>query len=281
MRLRVFFSVIHFLIFYGILFAWDGYPKSRDGFRTKGYIMEIIEIVRLLETDNPAAATALTEYSTNANNNVTRIGDLEIDLRKSAEKRDKLKHTIRTATGLEEITVENLAEVLKSGDGQAEVYKAEILQLQGKLGEAAGAVDDVSKGYEKQIFGLQLDRVVNIIGAGTEVHNSHAYQVVMDELAQDAQFDGKDIVYKNADGTTIYADGGNPATVKSRYEELRANDDFAYLFKEKYVTGGGKTPTGPTTTKGGETLRRSTMSDEDKVTYIAKNSMSAYKQLPY
>lgn len=243
--------------------------------------MEITEIVTILEKDNPTAAQALTDYSTSNNNNLTRIGDLEKDLKTSAEKRDKLKHTIRTATGLEEITEESLLGVLSQGDGQAEVYQKEIKGLQEKVKEAAGSIDDVSAGYEKQIFGLQLDRVVNQIGATTEVHNSHAYQVVMAELSKDAHFDGKDIVYKNEDGTTIYADGGNPASVKSKYEDLRANDDFAYLFKEQYVKGGNKQPSGPTTTTGGETIRRSKMTDDDKVKYIAKNSINAYKQLPF
>lgn len=247
--------------------------------------MEIAEVIRVLEnSDDPKAGSAaqfLNDFATSANNNVSRIGDLEKDLRIAAEKRDKLKLTIRNATGLEEITEDALKEVLSQGDGQAEVYQKEISQLQQKLLDSATAVDDVTKNYEKQIFDLQLDRVINQIGANTEVHNSHAYKVVMEELAKNAIFDGKDIVYKNEDGTTIYADGGNPATVKSRYEELRANDDFAYLFKEQYVKGGGKKPTGPTTTQGGETIRRSIMADDDKVKYIAKHGMDAYKQLPY
>ena len=243
--------------------------------------MELTAIIASLEKDNPEAATALTDFQTNNTNNLTRIGTLEKDLKTAAEKRDKLKLTIKTATGLDEITEESLIGVLTQGDGQAEVYKKEIEGLQGKLLESATAVDDVSQGYEKTIFGLKLDRVVNMIGANTEVHNSHAYGVVMDTLSKNAQLDGDDIVYKNADGTTIYADGGNPATVKSQYEALRSQENFAYLFKEQYQAGGGKAPTGPTTTSGGETIRRSTLTDVDKVSYIAKNGMAAYKQLPY
>lgn len=268
------------------LSTWKGYSINfGDGFRIKGLHMEMTEVIRILEaSDNPKGAQAaqtLTDFVTASNNNVTRIGDLEKDLRVAAEKRDKLKLTIRNATGLEEITEDGLKEVLSAGDGQAEVYQKEIKQLQDKLLQSASAVDDVTKDFQKQIFDLQLDRVINQIGANTEVHNSHAYSVVMKELSKNAHFDGKDIVYKNEDGTTIYADGGNPATVRSRYEELRANDDFAYLFKEQYIKGGGKKPTGPTTTQGGETLRRSKMSDDDKVKYIAKHSMDAYKALPY
>ena len=243
--------------------------------------MEITEVVAILEKDNPQAALALTDFQTSSNNALTKIGSLEVDLKTAAEKRDKLKHIIRTTTGLEEVTEEGLTEFLASGDGQGEVYKKEIEQLQGKLLDSAGAVDEVSKGYEAQIFTLQLDRVVTMLGASNEVHNSHAYGTVLAELAKDAQFDGQDVVYKNADGTTIYANGGNPASVKSRYDEIRADDKFAYLFKEQFVAGGSKAPTGPTTTTGGETIRRSTLDDEAKVKYITKNGMAAYKSLPY
>ena len=244
--------------------------------------MEITEVVAILEkANNPQAAQVLTDYQTINNNNLTRIGTLEVDLKTSAEKRDKLKHIIRTTTGLEEVTEDGLTEFLTSSDGQGEVYKKEIEQLQGKLLESAGAVDEVSSGYEKQIFSLQLDRVVTMLGASNEVHNSHAYGTVLAELAKDAEFDGQDVVYKNPDGTTIYANGGNPASVKSRYDEIRADDKFAYLFKEQFVAGGSKAPTGPTTTSGGETIRRSALDDEAKVTYISKNGMAAYKSLPY
>jgi len=243
--------------------------------------MDITEIVSILEKDNPTAAQTLTDYQTTSNNNLVRIGDLEKDLRTSAEKRDRLKHTIRTATGLTEITEESLTDVLTAGEGQTEVYKKEIEGLQSKLLESASDVDDVSAGYEKTIFGLNLDRVVTMLGAANEVQNSHAYGVVLAELGRGAQLEGSDIVYKNDDGTTIYADGGAPASVKSRYEELRANDDFTYLFKEQYIKGGGRVVSGPTTSSGGETIRRSKISDEEKVKYVAKHGMAAYKQLPY
>ena len=243
--------------------------------------MEITEVVAILEKENPQAAQALTDFQTSSNNALTKIGTLEKDLKTSAEKRDKLKHIIRTTTGLEEVTEDGLTEFLTSSDGQSEVYKKEIDQLQGKLLDSAGAVDEVSAGYEKTIFGLQLDRVVTMLGASDEVHNSHAYAVVLEELSRNAQMDGSDVVYKNADGTTIYADGGNPASVKSRYDEIRADEKFEYLFKEQFVKGGGKAPSGPKQTAGGETIRRSQLDDTAKVKYIAKNGMAAYKNLPY
>lgn len=241
----------------------------------------ITEVIASLEGTNPVAAQTLTDFQTASNQALTRVGTLEKDLKTSSEKRDKLKNIIRTATGLDEITEEGLTEILAAGEGQSDVYKKEIAGLQGKLLDSASAVDDVSAGYEKQIFGLQLDRVVNMLGAAGEVHNPHAYNVVLEELSRDAQFDGNEVVYKNADGTTIYADGGAPASVKSRYDEIRADDNFAYLFKEPFKTGGSKAPTGPTQGQGGETIRRSKVTDDDKVKYIAKHGMAAYRQLPY
>ena len=251
-------------------------------FARRIYVMEVTEIITILENGNPAAAQALTDYQTSSNNALSKIGSLEKDLKTSAEKRDKLKHIIRTSTGLEEVTEEGLTDALTNGSNeQVDIYKKEVETLQGKLLDSANAVDGVSATYEKQIFGLQLDRVVTMLGASNDVHNSHAYAVVLEELSQNAQFDGDDVVYKNADGTTIYAAGGSPASVKSRYDEIRADERFEYLFKEQFVKGGGKAPTGPTTTTGGETIRRSKLDDDGKVKYIAKNGMAAYKGLPY
>lgn len=242
--------------------------------------MDITKIIAGLENTDPTSAKTLTEFQKAHSNNISRISDLEKNLKQSSEKRDQLKTLIRNATGLEEITEEALTEALNK-DGQVDVYKKEIKTLQEKLLDSASVVDKVSSQYERQIFDLQLDRVINMMGVHADVHNQHAYKVIMQELAKNAVFDGKDIVYKNEDGTTIYASGGNPATARSQYEALRSNEDFGYLFKEQFVTGGGKAPKGPTTTSSGDVIRRSKLSDEDKVKYIAKNGMDAYKQLPY
>jgi len=243
--------------------------------------MDFTDVIASIEKENPAGAQVLTDFQTANNNALSRVSDLEKDLKTSAEKRDRLKHIIRGATGLEDITEESLTEILAAGDGQGEVYKKEIEQLQGKLLDSANAVDGVTADFQGQIFNLQLDKTVTTLGAANEVHNLNAYGVLLAELSKGATFDGKDIVYKNEDGTTVYADGGNPATVFSKYEELRADENFAYLFKEQYQKGGGKTPSGPTTTTSGETLRRSTLEDTDKIKYIAKHGMDSYKQLPY
>ena len=242
--------------------------------------MDINEVVTTIEKENPQAAQVLTDYVAASNNALEKIGTLEKDLKQSAEKRDRLKTIIRTATGLEEITSDNLTEFLTKGDTQVDTYKNEITQLQTKLSESANAVDEVAKQYEAKIFDLNLDRVLTMMGASNEVHNSHAYGVILDAVKQNAMMEGDDIVYKNADGTTVYADSGVPATVQTVYESLRSDDNYSYLFKEQYLAGGGKGPQGPKTTNGGEALRRSKMSDEDKAAYIAKHTMAAYRALP-
>jgi len=242
--------------------------------------MDINEVASSLQKDNPQAYQVITDYVTASNNAQVKIGDLEKNVKGSAEKRDQLKTIIRNSTGLEEITEEGLVEFLSKGDGQADIYKKEIGGLQAKLLDSANAVDTVSAKYEEQIFGLNLDRVVTMLGAANEVHNTHAYGVVFNALKQNAQMEGSDIVYKNEDGTTIYAESGNPASVQSMYEKIRGDDEFSYLFKEQYLAGGGKGPQGPKTSNGGETLRRGSMSDGDKTAYIAKHSMAAYRQLP-
>jgi len=243
--------------------------------------MDIQEVARAIEKDNPQGAQVINDYVQAANATIGKVGDLEKSLKGAAEKRDSLKTIIRQATGLEEITAEGLQGFLTKDNEQVQTYQTEIKTLQEKLADSANAVDEVSKNYESKIFELNLDRIVTMMGAADEVHNSHAYGVVFDALKQNATTDENgDIVYKNPDGTTIYAENGNPATVQSMYEALRADDNYSYLFKEQYLSGGGKGPQGPKTSNGGETLRRSQMDDAAKTAYIAKHSMAAYRQLP-
>jgi len=212
-----------------------------------------------------------------------RVQALEKDVKTSAEKRDALKTLVRNATGLDDISEESLTQFLASkGDGQAEIFKKEIDDLKGKLAGSANAVDEVASEYEKQIFGLKLDRAVNMLGAQDEVHSPHAYNVILDELSRGATFENDEIVYKNPDGSSIFTADGQPAGIKSRYEDMKADEAFSYLFKDQFKSGGGKSPAakGPTQDAGGITLKRSTMADTDKVKYISKHGMAAYKNLP-
>jgi len=243
--------------------------------------MTIADVAATLQSTNPEAAQALTDYQTNFNNTLGRVATLEKDIKGAAEKRDSLKTIIRNATGLEDVNENALTEFLTSkGDGQADIFKKEITELQTRLSEGANAVDEVSNKYEGQIFGLKLDRAVNMLGASNEVHSPHAYGVILEELARGANFDGDEIVYKNQDGTSVFTQDGQPAGIKSRYEEMKADEKFSYLFKEQFKSGGGKAPSGPTTNDQGATLKRSTMTDVDKAKYIAKNGMASYKGLP-
>lgn len=244
--------------------------------------MDFLEAISVVEKTNPEIAAVMTEHNTNFNNTLTKVGVLEQDLTKSAEKRDSLKTIIRTATGLDEITEEGLKGVLGQSDAQTETYKAEIKNLQDKLAGTANAVDEVSGKYENQIFGLKLERAVTNLGAINEVHTAHAYKTVLEELAKGATFDEDgNVAYKNPDGTTIYAAGGVPATISTQYENIKGNEEFSYLFKEQFKSGGGKpAPKGPTQGAGGESLRRTKMGDADKAAYVAKHGMPAYMALP-
>ena len=248
--------------------------------------MDVNEIVAKIEKVYPDEAQALTEYQTTFNGTLEKVSTLEKDLRTAAEKRDQLKTIIRDSTGLEEITVDALKGVLSTGgeaDAKVATYQKEIKQLQDRLGKSAGAVDEVSKQYEAKIFNLQMDRAANMLGASEEVHSPHAYNVILKELSAGAEFrDDGSIGYKNEDGTTVYGDNGKELTLQGRYEQLKADDTFSYLFKDQFKTGGGKSVnSGPTTDAGGTSLRRSKMSEADKILYIKKYNMNSYMALPF
>ena len=245
--------------------------------------MTLPDIAQELQQTNPEAAEFLNSVNENFQSTLGRVQTLEKDMKSAAEKRDQLKTIIRNATGLEEITEEGLTEFLTSkGDGQSEILKKELQELQQRLSESANAVDEVASEYEKQIFDLKLDRAVNMLGVQDEVHSPHAYKVILEELAKGATFDGDEIVYKNEDGTTVFTADGKPAGLKARYEEMKADEAFSYLFKDQFKSGGGKAPApkGPAVADNGVTLKRSKMNDEEKVKYIAKYGIGAYRNLP-
>ncbi len=247
--------------------------------------MDFNAIIAKIEKVYPDEAASLTEHQTTFSGTLEKVGTLEKDLKASSEKRDQLKTIIRSATGLDEITEDGLKGVLsKNGDEATGILNKEIDQLKTKLGASAKAVDAVSEQYEHKIFGLNMDRAVNLLGASDEVHSPHAYAIVAAELSKGAEFgaDGA-IMYKNDDGTTLYGENGKEATLQTQYDSLKANDNFKYLFKEQFKTGGGKGggATGPQNDAGGAALRRSKMNEEEKVAYISKYTMTAYSALPF
>lgn len=239
-------------------------------------------VSHLTESGNVEMAQVVEGFNNNFTENMDRIGKLELDVKTSAEKRDALKTMIRNATGLESITEEGLIGVLESKDGgQAlEVLKKENDNLRGQLAEGANAVDSVTEKYVGEINQMKLERAASMLGAEEQTNGAHAFKTILGELQKNAIFDGEEITYKNPDGTTIFAKEGSPAGIKDVFEALKTQPEFEYLFKDQYKKGGGKAPTGPITNDSGVKLRRSTMSSEDKVTYISKNSLAAYSALP-
>ena len=245
--------------------------------------MDLNDVAATLQNTNPEMAQVVETFNQNFQANVQQIQTLQKDVKTAVEKRDGLKTLVRNATGLNDLTEESLSNFLSSkGDEQSGILRKEVEELQLKLGETTGSIDQVRNEYEQKIFGLKLDRAVNMLGAQDEVHSPHAYNVILDELSRGATFENDEIVYKNEDGSSVFTHDGSTAGIKSRYEDMKADERFSYLFKDQYKSGGGKPagPTGPTMDAGGAALKRSTLSDADKVTYIAKHGMGAYKALP-
>ena len=243
--------------------------------------MELADVQKHLEESGNVEMAQLVEgFNSNFTTNVERIGVLELDVKTSAEKRDAIKTLVRNVTGLETITEEGLRGILEK-DGQAdEILKQENINLRGQLAEGANAVDAVTVRYEGELNGMKLERAASMLGVEEQTNGQHAFKTVLTELAKNAKFDEAEITYKNTDGTTIFAKEGSPAGIKDVFEVLKTKPEFEYLFKDQYKKGGGKHPAGPIVNDKGATLRRSTMTSEEKVTYIAKNSLAAYSTLP-
>lgn len=235
----------------------------------------------LLDNGNTELAQAVEGFENNFKQNVDRVGTLELDVKTSAEKRDALKTMIRNVTGLETISEEGLKAILeKDGKKADEILTKENENLRSQLAESANAVDEVTAGFVGQLNNMKLERAASMLGVEKQTNGSHAFQTVLTELSKNAKFDEAEIAYKNPDGTTIFAKEGSPAGIKDMFEALKTQPEFEYLFKDQFKKGGGKSPAGPTKNDQGVSLKRSTMTENDKVAYIAKNSIAAYSKLP-
>ena len=82
------------------------------------------------------------------------------------------------------------------------------------------------------------------------------YKLGISLIKDGAVFENGSIVYKKADGSTDYGSGTTPMGVLDKMNALRADTNYAGLFKPDVNSGGGKPPNGGGDTKG-KTMSRS------------------------
>ncbi len=170
-------------------------------------------------------------YSNNEGN-VSRIGVLETELSGAIGKKKSLQELVRKATGLNELSEDNLMKFAENADSG---LKADNETLQSKLAELQGNYDGLGASHESEISMMILKDTLRGLGVGDRVQNDRAFSELTNLVLNGAVRDGATFTFKDGD-KTIFGDGGKPLNVEDRIMQLQ-DGEYSYLFKT--VTGGG------------------------------------------
>lgn len=221
---------------------------------------------------NEAALTELQKVKENYTNLSGEVGTLEAKLNDSISKRDKFKgfsQIVKSKLGFEEgeelsedtITakINSLLEgTKKEGDNKSNIYKAEIAKLEEELGRQKGSFEQEINVYKNDMLNTQIDLQLFKNSAQINAVNAKAHEMIMSELKKGVSFEDGKLIFKNEDGTTARKNGV-PLTLKDRIEDLRSNEDLAFLFKSDAKSGSGtQTVSTSGATNGGKELSAAT-----------------------
>lgn len=169
------------------------------------------------------------------NSNVNRIGTLEGELNGAIDRRKNLHSLVSKATGLNELSEENLLKFASNAD---EGLKADNETLQLTLQELQGKFDSLGNAHESEISEMILKDSLRGLGLGDRVQNDRAFSELTKLVLDGAERDGSNFSFKK-DGKTLFNEQGiKPLDIEGRVLQLQ-NGEFSYLFKQTQGGGGG------------------------------------------
>jgi len=207
----------------------------------------MFEKLRAFVGDNAEALKLLDTLEGTTSSNVQTINDHERTISEVKETRDRYKQSstdIKSLLGLEVVNEEAIKEAikaLKSGKGDDKSL-AEIENLKGLLEKATHDNKSLTSGYEGKLQSMALDNALANAGLGANVANKAMYGIVSDLVREGATFEDDKIVYKKPDGTTIYGKDNTPLTMPNKIDQLKADPNYAGLFKVDVKSGSGGNP---------------------------------------
>lgn len=198
------------------------------------------EQLKAIIGDNAEAKTIIDSLESASTNNVAKINDLETKFNEAKNGRDSLKNLIRETTGLDEVNADSINDFvtkLKSTKGD-EKLTAEIDNLKGLIEKANGEKESIVSEYESKLQNMALTNSLRDLGIGSLAVNPLAEKMMLEHLKEGASLDGDKIVYRNADGSTMY-NGTNVLTPADKLEQMKTSDDWKAFIKGDVNSGSG------------------------------------------
>ncbi|WP_067176992.1 hypothetical protein [Sulfurospirillum sp. UCH001] len=243
--------------------------------------MDFEKVVSLLDEGKiDDVKNVLNEFKPQFQKTVDDLKAYEGKFNEAVQTRDKAKERIKSiSNGLgveaDDLTIEQIKEVFKL---KADDYsKAEIANLQKLLADKEAEYSDKLTQSESRFRDKLIEVEIAKLGAGNDVVNDRALQLVIESLKDGATIDNGNIVYRDANGTTIRNGSGQPLSISEKMAQFKADVNNSFLFKAT-SNGGGGTPTGGNGGNGSK--KRSEMSHAEKGKYIKEHGEEAYLKLP-
>ena len=195
--------------------------------------------------------------------------------------RDKAKGKLKEISGVfgvdsDELTTDKLKELIKTAKAD-DASKAEIANLQKLLADKEAEYSDKLTQSESRFRDKLIEVEIAKLGAGNDVVNDRALQIVINSLKDCATIDNGNIVYRDANGTTIRNGSGQPLSIAEKMAQFKADVNNSFLFKATSNGGGGTSTSG---NGGNGSKKRSEMSHAEKGKYIKEHGEEAYLKLP-
>jgi len=208
-------------------------------------------LLKLL-SDNPTALAEAKKIQINFNSLSTEVSTLEGKLSEAISKRDKYKaftkevkgklgieegEELNTAT-LDEKVTGLLANAGQSATDKEKIAKLEILKLEDTINSLNTDLTKAKAGNSQAVLDSKLELELYKTTSGVNAINPKAHSMIIDELKAGATFEEGKIVFKGTDGTTVRNEGV-ALTLGSKLEQIKASEDYSFLFKANVNSGSG------------------------------------------
>ncbi|MFW9627548.1 MAG: hypothetical protein ACMV1K_12535 [Sulfurospirillum sp.] len=211
--------------------------------------MDFEKVVSLLDEGKiDDVKNVLNEFKPQFQKTVDDLKAYEGKFNEAVQTRDKAKERIKSiSNGLgveaDDLTIEQIKEVFKL---KADDYsKAEIANLQKLLADKEAEYSDKLTQSESRFRDKLIEVEIAKLGAGNDVVNDRALQLVIESLKDGATIDNGNIVYRDANGTTIRnSNTGQPLSIAEKMAQFKADVNNSFLFKSTSNGGGGTPPNG-------------------------------------
>lgn len=214
----------------------------------------------------------LNEFKPQFQKTVDDLKSFEGKFNEAVQTRDKAKGKLKEISGVfgidsDELTTDKLKELIKTAKAD-DASKAEIANLQKLLADKEAEYSDKLSQSESRFRDKLIEVEIAKLGAGNDVVNDRALQLVIESLKDGATIDNGNIVYRDANGTTIRNGSGQPLSIAEKMAQFKADQSNSFLFKATSNGGGGTPPNG----NGGNNSKTVKVDDDKQARINAINA---------